>query len=70
MTESSHRAIKALIDCGIIIKNQTVLLKGVNDDSYILAELIDKMTAWGIIPYYIFQCRPVAVSRTSSSYRL
>ncbi|WMJ89391.1 KamA family radical SAM protein [Anaerocolumna sp. MB42-C2] len=60
MTESSHRAIKALIDCGIIIKNQTVLLKGVNDDSYILAELIDKMTAWGIIPYYIFQCRPVA----------
>ncbi len=60
LTETSKRAINALIDCGIIIKNQTVLLKGVNDDSNILADLINKMTGWGIIPYYIFQCRPVS----------
>ena len=60
LTESSRRAIDALTDCGVIIKNQTVLLKGVNDDSKILADLINKMTGWGIIPYYIFQCRPVS----------
>ncbi|MGB8455184.1 MAG: KamA family radical SAM protein [Anaerocolumna sp.] len=59
LTEESRNAINALIGCGISIKNQTVLLKGVNDDSKVLADLINKMTRWGIIPYYIFQCRPV-----------
>jgi KamA family protein len=60
MTEESRLAIRALMNCGLGIKNQTVLLKGVNDDPEVLADLINKMTKWGIIPYYIFQCRPVA----------
>ncbi len=60
LTKESQDAINALMDCGISIKNQTVLLKGVNDDSKVLADLINKMTRWGIIPYYIFQCRPVS----------
>ena len=36
-----------------------MLLKGINDDSYILGDLIKKLTAIGMIPYYVFQCRPV-----------
>lgn len=60
MTKESMRAIQALKSCGISIKNQTVLLKGINDDPKVLADLMNKMTRWGIIPYYIFQCRPVS----------
>lgn len=52
-------AIRDLKDVGVIVKNQTVLLKGVNDDSEILGDLLRKITSIGIIPYYIFQCRPV-----------
>ena len=44
---------------GIVVKNQTVLLKGVNDDSHVLGSLLKKLTSIGVVPYYIFQCRPV-----------
>ena len=39
--------------------NQTVLLKGVNDDPQVLGMLLRKLTAIGVLPYYVFQCRPV-----------
>lgn len=60
VTEESKKAIKSLQKIGIIVKNQTVLLKGVNDDPKILGELLKKLTSCGIVPYYIFQCRPVS----------
>ena len=44
---------------GIVVKNQTVLLKGVNDDPKVLGQLLRELTAAGVVPYYIFQCRPV-----------
>lgn len=59
LTDKSIRAINKLIRRSIIINNQTVLLKGVNDDPDILAKLLNKLTGIGVIPYYVFQCRPV-----------
>lgn len=59
ITEESTKAVKALKDIGVIIRNQTVLLKGVNDDSYKLANLLNKLVSIGVHPYYVFQCRPV-----------
>lgn len=59
-TNEARKAIKALLDSGVIVKNQTVLLKGVNDDSLILGTLLKELTRCGVIPYYIFQCRPVS----------
>ncbi|MDF2587377.1 MAG: KamA family radical protein [Anaerocolumna sp.] len=59
LTNEAKKAIDSLLNAGIIIKNQTVLLKGVNDSSEVLVELIKKLTQFGIVPYYIFQCRPV-----------
>lgn len=60
--EITAEAIKA-VDClekiGITVKNQAVLLKGVNDDPRVLADLFRKLTACGVDPYYLFQCRPV-----------
>jgi len=31
----------------------------VNDDPKVMAELINKLTNIGVVPYYVFQCRPV-----------
>ena len=59
VTKEASEAIKYLREAGVIVKNQVVLLKGVNDDSNVLGELLKKITSIGIVPYYIFQCRPV-----------
>lgn len=59
VTPESVRAIRCLIEAGIPVRNQTVLLRGINDDSVILGTLLKKLTSIGVIPYYIFQCRPV-----------
>lgn len=59
VTEESKKAIKMLQKIGIVVKNQTVLLKGVNDDSHVLGSLLKKLTSIGVVPYYIFQCRPI-----------
>lgn len=64
LTPQSMQAIHALINIGIIVKNQTVLLRGINDNPFILGTLLKKLTSSGIIPYYIFQCRPVSGVRT------
>lgn len=60
LTEESRKAVKLLQKIGIVVKNQTVLLKGVNDRPEILASLLKKLTSCGVVPYYIFQCRPVS----------
>lgn len=59
MTPEACKAVRMLRDCGCIIRNQTVLLSGVNDDKDILGDLMNNLVANGIIPYYIFQCRSV-----------
>lgn len=59
ISEESARAVKNLQAAGVVVKNQTVLLKGVNDQPEILDALLQKLTGLGIIPYYVFQCRPV-----------
>jgi KamA family protein len=59
ITEKSINAIDKLINANIILNNQTVLLRGVNDNADTLAELQNKLVSIGVNPYYVFQCRPV-----------
>lgn len=59
ITRKSSDAVDLLLRSGVIVNNQTVLLKGVNDDPKILAELQNKLVSIGVNPYYVFQCRPV-----------
>ncbi|MBQ3199395.1 MAG: KamA family radical SAM protein [Firmicutes bacterium] len=59
VTPEAIKAVKALMNCGLLVKNQTVLLRGINDSAEVLGELLDKLTACGVVPYYVFQCRPV-----------
>ena len=59
ITSQSIGAVSKLVDSGVLLSNQTVLLRGVNDDPDILASLMNKLVGIGVTPYYVFQCRPV-----------
>ncbi|UCD20390.1 MAG: KamA family radical SAM protein [candidate division WOR-3 bacterium] len=59
ITAKTVAAIRALRRASIPISNQTVLLKGINDDPATLAALQMRLFEIGIQPYYVFQCRPV-----------
>ena len=58
ITPEATKAVKTLIGCGLVIRNQTVLLRGVNDDPQTMAYLLNRLVSIGVIPYYVFQCRP------------
>ncbi len=60
LTPESKKAVAMLRGIGCAVRNQTVLLHGVNDNPGVMAELMNGMVSCGILPYYIFQCRPVA----------
>ncbi|MBL7131985.1 MAG: KamA family radical SAM protein [Candidatus Omnitrophica bacterium] len=59
ITSKSTETVSRLLSSGVILNNQTVLLKGVNDKPHTLAELQEKLVRIGVNPYYVFQCRPV-----------
>lgn len=59
ITPESLHAVDMLRGAGCTVRNQTVLLRGVNDDPEVLADLMNGLTAAGVMPYYVFQCRPV-----------
>ncbi|MEM2099436.1 MAG: KamA family radical SAM protein [Candidatus Bathyarchaeia archaeon] len=59
ITPQSVKAVSNLIKAGVLLSNQTVLLRGVNDDPATLATLMKGLVSIGVTPYYVFQCRPV-----------
>jgi lysine 2,3-aminomutase len=59
ITPQSVSAVSHLLNSGVLLSNQTVLLRGVNDDPETLATLMNKLVSIGVAPYYVFQCRPV-----------
>lgn len=60
LTPEAGQAIAALQQAGVVLVNQTPLLRGVNDDPAVLGELLDRLSWAGVTPYYLFQNRPVA----------
>ena len=59
ITPASAATVAALRGAGCGVRNQTVLLRGVNDDPQVLSELLLRLPGIGVAPYYLFQCRPV-----------
>lgn len=51
-------AIQCFLQRNIQVRNQTVLLRGINDNASTLGALLHSATKNGIAPYYVFQCRP------------
>jgi len=61
-------AVSRLNSAGVSVSCQSVLLKGVNDNSETIVELMNGLVAAGIAPYYLFQCRPV--KRVQKSFQI
>ena len=55
LTKESIKAVSLFIDAGIPAMNQSVLLRGVNDDVDTLEELCNELLFNRIKPYYLFQ---------------
>jgi len=55
ITPDSARACARLADVGIPLGNQTVLLRGVNDDLSVMKQLMQKLLTIRVRPYYIHQ---------------
>lgn len=58
LTDIAIECVSLLQKTGAKLANQTPLIRGVNDDPKVLAELLDRLSFMGVAPYYIFQCRP------------
>jgi len=57
--ETARAAAGRLVDRGIPVSSQTVLLRGVNDTPRKMLALLKALSAARIRPYYVFQCDPV-----------
>jgi lysine 2,3-aminomutase len=55
ITNESSLACNMIADVGIPLGCQTVLLKGVNDDTVTILELMRRLLAIRVKPYYLFQ---------------
>ncbi|HBA86724.1 MAG TPA: lysine 2,3-aminomutase [Geobacter sp.] len=55
ITPQSAKALALLADAGIPLGNQTVLLKGVNDDPEVMRLLMHRLLLHRVRPYYIHQ---------------
>lgn len=60
LTPKAVEALGMLADAGIPLGCQTVLLRGVNDDVDVMKELMQKLLATRVRPYYIYMCDNVA----------
>jgi lysine 2,3-aminomutase len=54
LTDQSYQAVKILRDLGIPMQNQSVLLKGVNDDTNVMRDLVHGLGRMGVRPYYLY----------------
>ena len=56
ITADSKAACERLVDAGIPVGNQSVLLRGVNDSPEIMKQLVLDLVKIRVRPYYIYQC--------------
>jgi lysine 2,3-aminomutase len=63
LTGVAEEALDLLHGAGAVLANQTPLLRGINDDPQVLADLFRKLSWTGDAPYYLFQCRPTLGNR-------
>ncbi len=55
-TPESKLACERLANAGVPLGNQSVLLRGVNDCTYVMKELVHGLVKMRVRPYYIYQC--------------
>lgn len=68
ITAEAKTALAKLADGGMVVSNQNVLLRGVNDCPYIIKELFQRLLEVRVRPYKMYQCdlsRGIGHFRTS-----
>lgn len=60
ITEITRRATNRLFTMGVTVRNQSVLIRGVNDDPGVMTELVRKLSFINVQPYYVYQHDMVA----------
>lgn len=56
LTDAAVEACERIVDAGIPLGNQSVLLKGINDNTDTMKDLLLKLVKYRIRPYYLYQC--------------
>ncbi|TNC82096.1 MAG: EF-P beta-lysylation protein EpmB [Oleiphilus sp.] len=56
------KALRQLKQAGVVLLNQSVLLRKVNDCPFVLAELSEALFEHNVLPYYLFTLDPVSGS--------
>jgi L-lysine 2,3-aminomutase len=59
LTPIARQGLARLVDHGLPVMNQSVLLRGVNDDAKVLEELFTELVSCRVRPYYLLQADPV-----------
>jgi len=62
-TEASEKAVRNILNTGAVIRCQAPLIRHVNDDSKIWADMIRRQVKLGCIPYYMFVERDTGAKR-------
>jgi lysine 2,3-aminomutase len=60
LTELAVQGLMLLQKAGVATVNQSPMIRGVNDDPAVISELFNRLSFSGVLPYYIFICRPTA----------
>ncbi len=59
ITPEAAHACEMILEAGIPVSNQSVLLRGINDNYETLRDLFYGLQRISVRPYYLFQCDPV-----------
>ncbi|WP_405279551.1 KamA family radical SAM protein [Methanobrevibacter sp.] len=59
ITPQAVSAVDMLVDHGVLVRNQMVLLHNVNDDKYCIQKTNEELQKYRVIPYYLFHPKDV-----------
>jgi|Deesub1362B_J571_1020462.scaffolds.fasta_scaffold03045_4 lysine 2,3-aminomutase len=59
VTREAQIACDRLVRAGVVLGDQTVLLKGINNDPHVMKKLLQELLRIKVRPYYIFNCKKV-----------
>ena len=57
LSVEARQALALLVDAGIPVGNQSVLLRGINDDAKTMKTLCERLLRERVRPYYVYQCQ-------------
>ena len=59
ITPEAVKAVETLVDHGVLVRNQMVLMHNVNDDKYCIQKTNEELEKHRVIPYYLFHPKDV-----------